>query len=663
MVLSVVGCAPKNDDFKYCIDEFADVKIMRYRIDVWDSLSFQQKQYVYHLAEAAKWGRDIFWDQHGAYGLQVRHALEQVFEQYPGARKGQDWDDFVVYAKRVFFASGIHHHYSQDKFYPECPSDYMAGVLKASGVEDIDTLIKVMYDRNFLLQRRCTDSSKDIVAESSINFYQGGLTREEVDAFYAKKARKNDPRPLSYGLNSTLVKENGKIFERVWNLDSPYGPAIQKMIDELEIAAQYAENEAQKAYLALLIEYYRTGDLKTWDDFNVAWVQAKEGAIDLIHGFIEDYEDPLGRKATWESIVEIKDFEASRRTELISANAQWFEDHSPVDPRFKKKAVKGIVAKVVNAAVLAGDCYPPTPIGVNLPNADWIRMEYGSKSVTISNITRAYDLAAREAPKSTLSEFAYDEDEVAMAKKYLDLTGDIHTDLHECLGHGSGQLLPGTPAGALGEYASCLEEARADLFGLYYMADEKLVELGILPDYEAYKAQYSSYIRNGLMTQFCRVELGRDNTEAHMQNRLLIAKWCYEQGKGEAHVCDENGCHPVDVIEKKVKDGKTYFVVNDYDILRQLFAELLAEVQRIKSEGDYAAGKALVENYAVKIDPEIHKEVLERYAALNLKPYGGFVNPEIVPVVQNGEVVDYQVTYDEDFLSQSLRYGKQYKTL
>ncbi|MBQ7517438.1 MAG: dihydrofolate reductase [Bacteroidales bacterium] len=663
MVLSAVGCAPKNNDFKYSIDEFADVRVMRYRIDVWDSLSFQQKQYVYHLAEAAKWGRDIFWDQHCSYGLQVRHALEQIFEQYSGARKGQDWDAFVVYAKRVFFASGIHHHYSQDKFFPDCPSEYMTELLQSSGVEDIDTLIKVMYDRNFLLQRRCTDNSKDIVAESSINFYQGDLTREEVDAFYAKMARKNDPCPLSYGLNSTLVKEDGKIFERVWNIDSPYGPAIRKMTEELEKASQYAENEAQKAYLALLIEYYKTGDLKTWDDFNVAWVQAKEGAVDLIHGFIEDYEDPLGRKATWESIIEIKDFEASRRTELISANAQWFEDHSPVDPKFKKKAVKGIVAKVINAAVLAGDCYPPTPIGVNLPNADWIRKEYGSKSVTISNITRAYDLAAREAPKSTLTEFAYDEEEVAMAKKYLDLTGDIHTDLHECLGHGSGQLLPGTPAGALGEYASCLEEARADLFGLYYMADEKLVELGILPDAEAYKAQYASYIRNGLMTQFCRVEFGRDNTEAHMQNRLLIAKWCYERGKGQTHICDENGCRPADVIEKRVKDGKTYFVVNDYDVLRQLFAELLAEVQRIKSEGDYAAGKALVEDYAVKIDPEIHKEVLERYAALNLKPYGGFVNPEIVPVCENGEVVDYKVTYDEDFLGQSLRYGKEYKTL
>ncbi len=663
MVLSAVGCTPKNKDFKYCIDEFADVKIMRYRIEGWDSLSFRQKQFVYHLAESAKWGRDIFWDQHCAYGLQVRHAIEKVFEDYPGARKGKDWDDFTVYAKRVFFASGIHHHYAQDKFYPACSSDYMKELLSASGVEDIDMLIKVMYDTDFLLQRRCTDTSKDIVAASSVNFYQGGLTREEVDAFYAKMARKDDPRPLSYGLNSTLVKENGRIYEQVWNIDSPYGPAIRKMVEELELASQYAENDAQKEYLALLIAYYKTGDLKLWDDFNVAWVQEKEGAIDLIHGFIEDYEDPLGRKATWESIVEIKDFEASRRTETISAHAQWFEDNSPVDPRFKKKAVKGIVAKVINAAVLAGDCYPPTPIGVNLPNADWIRKEYGSKSVTISNITRAYDLAAEEAPKSTLSEFAYDENEVALVKKYGNLTSEIHTDLHECLGHGSGQLLPGTPSGALGEYASCLEEARADLFGLYYLGDEKLVELGILPDYDAYKAQYASYIRNGLMTQFSRVELGRDNTEAHMQNRLLIAKWCYEHGLGEAHICDEEGCRPMDVIEKKVKDGKTYFVVNDYEILRQLFAELLAEVQRIKSEGDYEAGKALVETYAVKIDPEIHREVLERYASLNLKPYGGFVNPEIVPVYREGEIVDYQVTYDEDFLSQSLRYGKQYKTL
>lgn len=661
---AAASCArEKGDGFRYSIDEFADIRMMRYRIEGWDSLSFRQKQYVYHLAESAKWGRDIFWDQNGKYNLQVRHALEQIFDSYKGSRKGTDWDGFTVYAKRVFFSNGIHHHYAQDKFFPACPQEYMASLLEASGVEDRDFLLKVMYDPDFQPQRRCTDTSKDIVACSSVNYYEGDLSREEVDAFYAGMARRGDPRPLSYGLNSKLVKKDGTIYEEVWNIGSVYGPAIRKIVEELELASQYAENDAQKAYLALLIDYYRTGDLKTWDEFNIAWVQEKEGAVDLIHGFVEDYEDPLGRKATWESIIELKDFEASRRTELISANAQWFEDHSPVDERFKKKEVKGVTAKVINAAVLAGDCYPSTPIGVNLPNADWIRKEYGSKSVTISNITHAYNKAADEMPRSTLTEFAFDQEEIALAKKYLNLTNEIHTDLHECLGHGSGQLLPGTPAGALGEYSSCLEEARADLFGLYYVADEKLIELGIIPDADAYKAQYANYIRNGLMTQFSRVELGRTNTEAHMQNRLLIAKWCYEQGLGQSHICDDEGCRPADVIEKKVKDGKTYFVVNDYEALRDLFGELLAEVQRIKSEGDYAAGKALVENYAVRIDYDLHKEVLERYASLHLKPYGGFVNPEIVPVVENGEVVDYKVTYDEDFLGQSLRYGKEYKTL
>ena len=657
-VTMVVGCAPKTQDFKYLIDEFADVKIMRYRIDAWDSLTLDQKRYAYHLAESAKWGRDILWDQYGKYNLQVRHALEQILENWKGERKGEDWDNFLVYAKRVFFSNGIHHHYAQDKFFPACPKEYFAMLLEGAAVADAQALLEMMYDPEIAPQRRCTDSSKDLVAASGINFYDGGLTRSEVDAFYAGMAAGSGPRPISFGLNSRLVKRDGRVYEEVWNAQSVYGPALEKIIAELEKAAEYAENEAQRAYLALLIDYYRSGDLKTWDDFNIAWVQEKEGAVDVIHGFVEDYEDPLGRKATWESIVEIKDVAASRRSELISANAQWFEDHSPVDARFKKKEVKGVTAKVVEAAVLAGDCYPSTPIGVNLPNADWIRKEYGSKSVTISNITRAYNLAAQESPRSTLAEYAYDEEEVALAKKYLELTNDIHTDLHECLGHGSGQLLPGTPSGALGEYSSTLEEARADLFGLYYVADDKLVELGILPDGEAFKAQYANYIRNGLLTQFTRVELGRDNTEAHMQNRLLIAAWCYEKGLGRSGVEGTT-----DIIEKKVKDGKTYFVVNDYAGLRGLFGELLAEVQRIKSEGDYAAGKRLVEDYAVKIDYDLHREILERYAALNLKPYGGFVNPEIIPVCKDGEIVDFKISYDEDFLSQSLRYGREYRTL
>ena len=461
-----------------------------------------------------------------------------------------------------------------------------------------------------------------------------------------------DKTPISYGLNSRLVKgPDGIIREEVYKVGGLYGPAIEKICEQLEMAAAVAENDAQKQYIASLVEYYRTGDLRLWDKYNIEWLSDTLGTVDFVNGFVEDYNDPLGRKATWEALVNFKDMEASRRTEIISANAQWFEDNSPVDQRFKKKEVKGVSAKVINAATLAGDCYPATPIGINLPNADWIRREHGSKSVTIANITAAYSKAAEESPRSMLSEFAWSEEEIALQKKYGSLTDDLHTDLHECLGHGSGQLLPGTSPNALGEFSSTLEETRADLFGLYYIADPKLVELGILPDMEAYKAQYASYIRNGIFTQFTRVELGRPNTEAHMQNRKLIADWCYEKGLKD------------NVIEKKVRDGKTYFVVNDYEALRGLFGELLAEIQRIKSEGDYKAGKALVEKYAVNIDPELHKEVRERYAALNLKPYGGFVNPTIVPVKKGGKVVDYRIDYTQGYMEQMLEYGHKYATL
>jgi len=461
-----------------------------------------------------------------------------------------------------------------------------------------------------------------------------------------------DKTPVSYGLNSRVVKgEDGVVREQVYKVGGLYGPALEKICAELEKAAEVAENETQKAYIADLVEYYHTGDLKLWDKYNIQWVNDTLGTIDFVNGFVEDYNDPLGRKATYEGLVNFKDTEASRRTELISENAQWFEDNSPVDDRFKKEEVKGVTAKVINVAVLAGDCYPAAPIGINLPNADWIRREHGSKSVTIANLTSAYNMAAQESPKSLLAEFAWSEEEIEAEKKYGALTNDLHTDLHECLGHGSGKLLPETSPNALGEFSSTLEETRADLFGLYYLADPKLVELGILPDMEAYKAQYSSYIRNGIFTQFTRVALGKKNMEAHMQNRKLIADWCYEKG------LEDN------VIEKKVRDGKTYFVVNDHEALRGLFGELLAEIQRIKSEGDYAAGKALVEKYAVDIDPELHKEVLERYAALNLKPYGGFLNPEIVPVVKGGKVVDYVVEYQDCYLGQMLEYGKKYSTL
>ena len=647
---AAVSCAPKQADFHYLIDEFADLKIMRYKVPGWEELSLGQKEYIYHLSEAAKYGRDIIWDQNCKWNLPVRHTLENILENYKGDRNCAEFAQFETYAKRVFFSNGIHHHYSEDKFFPECPREYFASLMVAVGEENAD-LLEIIYNPDLLSQRKSTNASGDIVAESAVNFYEG-VTRAEVEKFYADMVDPADKTPISYGLNSRLVKgPDGIIREEVYKVGGLYGPAIEKICEQLEMAAAVAENDAQKQYIASLVEYYRTGDLRLWDKYNIEWLSDTLGTVDFVNGFVEDYNDPLGRKATWEALVNFKDMEASRRTEIISANAQWFEDNSPVDQRFKKKEVKGVSAKVINAATLAGDCYPATPIGINLPNADWIRREHGSKSVTIANITAAYSKAAEESPRSMLSEFAWSEEEIALQKKYGSLTDDLHTDLHECLGHGSGQLLPGTSPNALGEFSSTLEETRADLFGLYYIADPKLVELGILPDMEAYKAQYASYIRNGIFTQFTRVELGRPNTEAHMQNRKLIADWCYEKGLKD------------NVIEKKVRDGKTYFVVNDYEALRGLFGDLLAEIQRIKSEGDYKAGKALVEKYAVNIDPELHKEVKERYAALNLKPYGGFVNPTIVPVKKGGKVVDYRIDYTQGYMEQMLEYGHKYATL
>ena len=652
LAAAMVSCGDKaaDKDFKYLVDEFADLKIMRYQVPGWDGLTLQQKEYVYHLAEAAKYGRDIIWMQNCKENLAVRKVLENILENYAGDKTVPEYAQFETYAKRVFFSNGIHHHYAEDKFCPECPKEYFASLMTAVGAENTD-LLDMIYDPEVYPQRKSTDKNGDIVAESAVNFYEG-VTKAEVEKFYADMVDASDKTPVSYGLNSKVVKgADGKIYEEVYKVGGLYGPALEKICAELEKAAAVAENQTQKDYIADLVAYYRSGDLKLWDAYNIKWVNDTLGTVDFVNGFVEDYNDPLGRKATWEGLVNFKDAEASRRTELISDNAQWFEDNSPIDNRFKKAQVKGVTAKVINVATLAGDCYPSAPIGINLPNADWIRREHGSKSVTIANLTSAYSKAAQESPKGMLGEFAWDEDEVAMAKKYGDLTGDLHTDLHECLGHGSGQLLPTTSPNALGEYSSTLEEARADLFGLYYLADQKLVELGILPDMEAYKAQYQSYIRNGMFTQFTRVELGNKNTQAHMQNRKLISDWCYEKGLAD------------NVIEKKVRDGKTYFVVNDFEALRGLFAELLAEVQRIKSEGDFEAGKALVEKYAVNIDPELHKEVKERYAALNLKPYGGFLNPEIVPVEKNGEVVDYKIVYNDSYLDQMLQYGKKYATL
>ena len=650
--LSLSACSEKESEFKYSIDQFADIEVLRYQIPGWDDLSFNQKEYIYHLCEAAKAGRDIIWDQNFKYNLRIRKVLENIVENYKGERSGDEWDNFLVYAKRVFFSNGIHHHYAEDKILPGCSRDYFASLMDAVETEGSEKaeLLEVMFNPDLFAHKKYQGTDKDIISASANNFYDG-VTADEVNAFYDKMADPNDQCPISYGLNSKLVKKDGVISEEVYKVGGLYGEALEVIIGHLEAAKEVAENDTQKKYISELIEYYKTGDLRMWDQYNITWVGDTDSDVDFVNGFVEDYGDPLGRKASYEGIVDFRDKEASHRTEVISANAQWFEDNSPVDPRFKKAEVKGVSAKVINVAVIAGDNYPATAIGINLPNADWIRKDYGSKSVTIANITQAYAKATEQSPKSILTEFAWDQNEIDICKKYGSITDDLHTDLHECLGHGSGQLLPGVPSGALKEYSSTLEETRADLFGLYYLADPKLVELGILDSPEAYKAEYMGYIRNGLFTQFTRIELGKQNTEAHMQNRKLIAEWCYEKGKAE------------NVIEKKVRDGKTYFVINDFEKLRALFGEMLGEIQRIKSEGDYEAGKELVQKYAIYIDPQLHKEVLDRYAALNLKPYRGFINPEIVPVVKGGKTVDYKVVYGDDFLAQQLEYGKKYAIL
>ena len=651
LTMICASCKQEAKEWNYSIDEFADIEVLRYQIPDWDALSLQQKAYIYHLSEAAKFGRDITWDQYCKYNLPVRHVLEAVLEgSHDSVKSPSEWDKFMVYAKRVFFSNGIHHHYADDKFYPECSRDTFAALMKENGCFS-EELLEVIYSQDLYTVKRYQGSEKDLVAGSAVNFYEG-VTADEVNAFYEEMEDPDDKTPISYGLNSKVIKKDGVIMEDVYKSGGLYGAAIDKVCAELEAASGFAENELQKQYIAELIEYYRTGDLRMWDQYNISWVKDTDSAVDFVNGFIEDYDDPLGRKATWESVVNYRDEEATGRTVTISRNAQWFEDHAPINPEFRKKEVKGVSAKVINVAAIMGGNYPATAIGINLPNADWIRKEHGSKSVTIANITDAYSRASDQRPKSVLSEFAWDEKEIEFCKKYGSITDDLHTDLHECLGHGSGQLREGTPANALKEYTSTLEEARADLFALYYMADPKMIELGLLDSPEAYKALYMNQIRNGLFTQFCRVELGKQNIEAHMQDRKLIAQWCYEKGKDAK------------VIEMKKRDGKTYFVINDFEALRGLFGDLLCEIQRIKSEGDYAAGKALVEDYAINIDYNLHKEVLERYSTLDLKPYRGFVNPDIVPVTaSDGKVTDYRIEYVDDFIGQQLDYGKRYRTL
>lgn len=650
----------KTEDFRFLLEQFADLKVMRYQVPGFDSLSLKQKELIYYLSKAALCGRDIIFDQNGRYNLAIRRSLETIYQTYSGEKSGKDWEAFVVYLKRVWFSNGIYHHYGSEKFLPGFDKGYFEILVKKSdqsrfpvragqSVESLMAeLIPVMYDPSVLPKKVNLDSGVDKVKTSAVNFYEG-VTEVEVDAYYEKMKQPDPKEPLSLGINSKLVKQDGKLIEKVWKVGGMYSPAIEKIVFWLEKAQTVAENDQQKAWIGKLIEYYKTGDLKTWDDYNVLWASDLVSNVDVVNGFIETYEDPLDRKATWEAVVDFKDVAATKRAETISSNAQWFEDHSPVDPRFRKKQVKGVSAKVITVAQLGGDCYPSTPIGINLPNADWIRKDHGSKSVTMENITYAYDQAA--LGNGMLEEFAMTAEEQELARKYGSLASNVHTDLHECLGHGSGQLLPGVNGSALKSYQSTLEEARADLFALYYIMDPKMVELGVIPTLDAARAEYNSYIRNSLITQLCRIEPGKNIEESHMRNRQLIARWCYEKGKASR------------VISFEVKNGKTYVVINDFDKLRNLFGELLAEIQRIKSEGDFPAGKSLVEEYGVKVDQKLHTEVLERFRKLNVAPYGGFINPVFTLVESKGAITDVKIEYPEDYAGQMIEYSTRYSFL
>ncbi len=649
----------KNDNFNYTLEQFADLRILRYQVPGFDELSLDQKKLLYYLGQAALYGRDIIWDQSGKYNLAIRQTLENIYRTYSGDRDHENFRKFEVYLKRVWFSNGIYHHYASNKFIPDFSEEYFNILITASEPsgfptymnnsleETLDVLTKVIFDKDFLAQKICLDPSKDMVSSSAVNFYEG-VTQKEVEDFYNKIKDENDKTPISYGLNSRLVKEKGQIKEEIWKLNGMYSEAIERIIFWLDKAQAVADSPEQAAGIEKLITYYKTGDLVTWDDYNVIWVNDNP-RVDFVNGFIEMYADPMGMKATWESVVNFKDIEATKRTEIIAENAQWFEDHSPVDDQFKKKEVKGVSAKVITVSMLGGECYPSTPIGINLPNADWIRKNHGSKSVTIENITHAYNQA--NLGSGFLEEFSYDQTEIDLVKKYGPITSNMHTDLHECLGHGSGQLLEGVSSEALKNYNSAIEETRADLFGLYYIMDPKMIELGLLPNEDAAKAQYISYIRNGIMTQLRRIEPGKDIAQAHMRNRQLIAKWCYKHGT-------ENS-----VIEKIIKEGKTYYYITNFEKLRSLFGELLAEVQRIKSEGDYEAAKELVETYGVIVDADLHKEVLERVEKLDLAPYSGFVNPEYELVEEGGEIVDIKLHYVDDYTEQMLKYSTEYATL
>ena len=650
-----------DSTFEYRVDRFADIEILRYPVPGFNSLSLQQKELIYYLSQAALEGRDILWDQHNRYNLTIRRVCEGVYENYMGDKSTEDWKNFETYLKQIWMANGIHHHYSEDKILPKFSKEYFKNIVKSvdpgrmpfrdgmAADETLTEIVPVIFDPDIMPKRMNQSAGVDLIKTSAVNFYEG-VTQKEVEDFYNKMKNPNDATPVSYGLNSKVVKKDGIVAEQVWKQGGMYDKAITRIIGWLEKAAGVAENEQQKAVINTLIDFYKTGDLKTFDDYSIRWVSDTISHVDFVNGFIETYADPLGMKGSWESIVNFKNTEATKRTETISANAQWFEDHSPIDPRFKKTEVKGVSAKVITAAILGGDCYPATPIGINLPNSNWIRAQHGSKSVTIENITYAYDKAAEG--NGFNEEFMWSDAERTLSKKYGSLTDNLHTDLHECLGHGSGKLLPGVDGDALKAYGSTLEEARADLFALYYLGDPKLVELKLLPDNEAYKSEYYQYVMNGAMTQLTRIKPGKTIEEAHMRNRALIANWVMENGKADS------------VVAFKQRDGKTYIVVNDYAKLRDLFGKLLAEVQRIKSEGDYEAGKKLVETYGVKVDPKLHKEVLARYEKLNLAPYKGFVNPVYKPVTDaNGKITDITISYDENYIDQQLRYSRQYSVL
>ena len=658
------SATPAIEDFTYSVDKFADIEILRYRVPDFESLSLKQKELIYYLNQAALEGRDILYDQNNKYNLVVRRTLESVYENYKGDRNSEQFSQLTTYLKRIWMGNGIHHHYSEDKFTPEFTKEFFAEAVKSLKAEElaavlmpgetVDELISqltpVIFDPALYPKRTNQADGVDLILTSGNNYYGEGVTQPEVEAFYANMKDPNDSTPISYGLNSKLVKENGKLVEKTYKVGGLYTQAIERIVGWLEKAVTVAENDKQKEVIKSLISFYKTGDLNTYDEYSIKWVEDLDSQVDFVNGFTETYGDPLGMKASWESIVNFKNVEATKRTQTISDNAQWFEDNSPIDPKFKKEKVKGVSAKVITAAILAGDCYPATPIGVNLPNANWIRAEHGSKSVTIENITEAYDQAS--LGNGFADEFMWSDTERQRAKDFASITNNLHTDLHECLGHGSGKLLPGVDPDALKAYGSTIEEARADLFGLYYMADPKIVELGLLPDKEAYKAEYYQFIMNGLMTQLTRIQPGKNIEEAHMRNRQLIAAWVYEKGKADK------------VIEMKKRDGETFVVVNDYQKLRALFGQLLAEIQRIRSTGDFEGGKKLVEAYAVKVDQTLHAEVLDRYKKLNLAPYRGFVNP-VYSLVKDasGKITDVKISYDENYVDQHLRYSKEYSSL